>query len=162
MSIGFSFGSSGTTSAAAPGSIGGIPFGTTPGSTGGLTQPASTGGLNLGAKPATQAGGFTFGSATPSSGFQFGKPAGSATSTPQTGGFAFGSVTSSGVSFGAPATPSSQAASSGLKLGGAGKLSTSYSCKFFLQTQSEISSQRTHFGRGVCSIEVCYLRLQVT
>ena len=129
--IGFSFGSSGTTAAVAPGSIRGVPFGTTPASTLGLnlgTQPGSTGGLNLGAKPATQAGGFSFGSTTPSSGFQFGKPATTTTSNLQTGGFTFGSVTSSGVSFGAPATPSYQAASIGLKLGSTGKLSTSYSC----------------------------------
>ena len=121
LSKGFSFGSNATTSAAAPGSIGGLPFGTIPGNTGSFTQPARTGGLNLGAKPTTQAGGFSFGSATPSSSFQFGKPAGTATSTPQSGGFAFGSVTSSGVSFGTPATQPSQAGSSGLKLGSTGK-----------------------------------------
>ena len=121
MFKGFSFGSNGTKSATAPGSTGGLSFGTMPGSTGSLTQPASTGGLNLGAKPAVQAGGFSFGSATPSSGFQFGKIAGTTASTPQTGGFAFGSVASSGVSFGTPGTQPSQAVSSGLKLGSTGK-----------------------------------------
>ena len=121
LSKGFSFGSNTTTSAAAPGSTGNLSFGTIPGNTGSLTQPASTGGLNLGAKPAAQAVGFSFGSATPSSGFQFSKAAGTTASTPQTGGFAFGSVASSGVSFGTPATQPSQAASSGLKLGSTGK-----------------------------------------
>ena len=118
LSKGFSFGSNATTSAAAPGSTGSLPFGTIPGNTGSFTQPASTGGLNVGAKPAAPAGGFSFG---PSSGFQFGKAAGTTASTPQTGGFAFSSVASSGVSFGTPATQPSQAASSGLKLGSTGK-----------------------------------------
>lgn len=120
LSKGFSFGSNTTTSTAVPGSTGSLSFGTVPGNTGSLTQPASTGGLNLGAKPAAQAG-FSFGSATPSSGFQFGKAAGTTATTPQTAGFAFSSVASSGVSFGTPATQPSQAASIGLKLGSTGK-----------------------------------------
>lgn len=154
MSKGFSFASTSTTSVAAPGSTGGLNFGTTPGATRGLglgTQPGTTVGLNLGATPATQTGGFNFGAATPSSGFQFGKPAATTTSTPQTGGFALGSGISTGISFGASAMPPSQAASSGLKLGGTGKLSISCSCKLSLQNQSETSIQQTPSGPSLVS-----------
>lgn len=81
--------------------------------------PGTTGGFSLGATPATQTGGFSFGAAS-SGGFNFGTPAATVTSTttPQTGGFAFGSSgTSTGIAFG---TPSTQQASSGLKLGTTG------------------------------------------
>ena len=137
-----------------PGNTGGLAFGTTPGTTRGLTlgtQPGTTGGFNVGATPATQAGGFSFGTATPSSGFQLSKPAATATSTPQTGGFAFGPGTSTGISFGPSATPSSQTASGGLKLGSSGKLSQSCSCKFSLQNQSETSIRQTPLGPSLVS-----------